>query len=295
MSYSESENFINSLNEALEALNKSIGGKTFMPINSIEELRDGVILATIIEKFEYCCGRKRRVREKKYYQFIEDWLVTIGDMPYIPHYGKFVKHILKECGVELIANIFGIVAITMYNNRHEMWHTFNVEIFFLCIGEPLIPKINRLLNQNLNIESDEKYAIVVQNRNLEKRIQLLTQKLEETIERTDRELKDKEFEYENSLSDLKNQIDKKDEEINELKTEILKLSKTIEVLTEQNLTKNTKIESLRDLINGTDKTLVSIDELLALKQKVISMQNEMKNISTEMEKKFKINNSPVIE
>ena len=216
-------------------------------------------------------------------------------MPYIPHYGRFVKHILKECGVDLIANIFGIVAITMFNNRHDIWQTFNVEIFFLCLGEPLIPKINRILNQNLNIESDEKYAIVVQNRQLEKRVQFLSQKLEDTFERTDRELKDKEFEYENKLSELKNQINEREVEISQLKNEILNLSKTIEVLTEENLAKNTKIESLRDLINGTDKTLVSIDELLSLKDKVSSMQNQMKLISTEMENKFNITNSQVIE
>lgn len=291
VAYSETENFINSLNEALDALNKSLNQKAFTPIDSIEELRDGVLLATIIEKFEYVCGRKRRIRNKNYYQFIEDWLVSIGDMPYIPHYGKFVKHILRECDIDLIANLFGIVAITMYNNRQELWKTFNVEIFFLCLGEPLIPKINRILNQNLNIESDEKYAIIVQNRNLEKRIHFLTLKLEKTIEKTTEELKDKEIEFENKLTEMKKQLEDRDNEMSRLREEMIKMTKTIEVLTEENLAKNMKIEALRDLINGTDKTLVSVDELLALKEKVLSMQNQMKSISSEMEKKFNINDN----
>jgi hypothetical protein len=204
------------LNKAIDAINNSAFTNSLKPINTINDLRDGKLLASIIEKFEVNCGRKSRINKENNYQFIEDWLVSIGNMPYIPNYGNFVKHILKDCRIELISNIFGIVAITMFINRNDLRQTFNVKTLFLLLGEPLIPKICKLLNKSLSYESDEKFAINEQNCRLQKQVEQLNKSIEELT--TEMRIKDEEHQkivdsLNLSLSESKNKVENLENEI----------------------------------------------------------------------------------
>lgn len=271
----------------MEALNKTSPSSSLTPITSVDDVRDGKILSAIIEKFEAACGRKRRPKEGNYYQFIEDWLVTIGNLSYIPHYGKFVKHILLDCELELISNIFGIVAITMYNNRNDLWNVLNIEIFFLLFGEPFIPKIIGEKNKEIHVERDEKYSAIVENRQLQRQLEQTKKKFAEELARKKEEIEGREESHERVMAMLNLKISANKKKVAELEKTIAEMKETIKRLEDENRAKLEKIESLKDIIIGNDaKTLVSTTELNAIKQKVVSMQDQMKQITLEMDEKL---------
>lgn len=266
-----------------------------MPIHTIEDLRNGKALAAMIHTFERCC--KRVPYMTNYYQFVEDWLVSVGDMTYIPNYGSFVRHILCNCDVELIKNIFGIVAMVMYNNQHDLWKTLNVELIFLLLGEPLIPKINCLLNEPVSIEKSEQFALIAENRQLRKRVSKLEQELREKEGEIEEEMKKRELESEillkkqqNVESILSDKISEQKEKNVELQKIITDLQSRVAELEEISAKRLAKLEAMKTFVTteNEQQIVISSSEMEELHQRINRMQDQMRQLTVEMDEKFNI-------
>lgn len=276
------------MNESIDTINSSQLGPSLKRIKNIIDVRDGIVLAQIVERFETACGRRRKVNSSgNPYQFVEEWLVTIGNMSYIPNYGKFIKNILKECKVELIANIFGIVAMTMYNNRIDLWQKLNVELIFLLLGEPLIPKIGKQLKREIRIEKDEKLALIIENRQLHKQLEELNHEFDEVKRNHLEEVKKLKDELHETNETHERIVAFLNIKISKSKQKFVEMENKLKNLEQMNVQRQSMIDSLKSIINdGETIRVVDTNELFDLKKKVTSMQNQIKELTDELDLKF---------
>lgn len=282
------KNFINYLNESIDTINSSQLGPSLKRIKNIIDVRDGIVLAQMVERFETACGRRRKVNSGgNPYQFVEEWLVTIGNMSYIPNYGKFIKNILEECKVELIANIFGIMAMTMYNNRIDLWQKLNVELIFLLLGEPLIPKIGKHLKREIRIEKDEKLALIIENRQLHKQLEELNEEFDEVKRNHQEEVKKLKDELHEANETHERIVAFLNIKISKSKQKFAEMENKLKNLEQMNVQRQSMIDSLKSIINdGETIRVVDTNELFDLKKKVTSMQNQIKELTDELDLKF---------
>lgn len=276
------------MNESIDTINSAQLGPSLKRIKNIIDVRDGIVLAQIVERFETACGRRRKVNSSgNPYQFVEEWLVTIGNMSYIPNYGKFIKNILKECKVELIANIFGIMAMTMYNNRIDLWQKLNVELIFLLLGEPLIPKIGKDLKREIRIEKDEKLALIIENRQLHKELKELNKEFDGVKRNHQEEVKKLKDEHSEANETHERIVAFLNIKISKSKQKFVEMENKLKNLQQMNVQRQSMIDSLKSIINdGETIRVVDTNELFDLKKKVTSMQNQIKELTDELDLKF---------